>query len=369
MLLVVRFQVKFCNKILHLCWCLIGLITLLSWILAAILYPVSIATSESCDIAIDSLNDQDVLNKALANLPEGMSDLSGVLNTCLFGDGDILGQFGVTEQLALFDEIFSNLDILDQVLDVDATSAPASQTIPPQQTIVTKTKSGLITDSSYTTQDLANLNKIVNQDSTSCTTLHDTWTLNMAACSNMGTIFHSTDGNTFNQPSATCLGYDQWMASSHDITLRYTTQFSSCSAGAVTTARNFVNKFVTNRNSINTAFTAVNNDLTIVASKYTLFSNELFNALQTFKALKQSLVNVKDSLIGQEEGLLPNSNCKFVAVGIRNVVNATCIGFVSRVFEATIVLIIVAFMMTVSTLSIFCLAKRLNLPTRKTIRP
>ena len=368
MVLVVHFQVKFCNKILHLCWCLIGLVTIISWVLVAVLYPVSIATSESCDVAVNSLSDQEVLNKALANLPDGLGEFASLFGPCLYGDGDILGAFGITDQLSLFDDIFSNLDVVSQVFDLNSGSPPTSQSIIAQQDLVSNTKSGTVTDSTYTTQDLASLNNIVTQGSNSCTSIHDTWSLNSGTCSSMGTVFHSADANTFNLPSATCLGYDQWMASSHDITQRYTsTQFpSSCSSPSdLAAARNFVITFVTNRNDVNSIFTAVATDLNNVANEYTVLANELYNILQTFKDLKQSLMNIQDSLVGEVNGLIPNLNCRFVAIGIRNTVNATCIGFMSRIFETTIILIIVAFMMTLSTLSIFCLAKRLNQPASK----
>lgn len=359
-------KIKFFTKILHFSWCIINLMTLFGFLIATLTLPVSIIVVESCEIFQLTLNDQDFFETVTDKLfSGGSSDAKDILNTCFYGSGKALDELGLTEDLNFFDTIYVELDKVNTLINFDtygSANPPPSLVIPVQQTLVNNVLSGVIPDKDTTATDLARLNQGTNTAYYSCISLKDMWMLGSTACTDSSYLtFASGDSETANLPGKTCLGFDNW--GSKDITVRYTTTYfpTSCTNPDLTTVQAFVNGFVANRNKVTSYFNAIKTDLGNVATAQHDFAVEVGSYLDSLRAVRNQVASLKDSLIGETNGLIPNTNCKFVGNDLRKLQVAMCASLGSSMYQASVCMIIMAVMSFLGTIFTFILAKRFSI--------
>ncbi len=368
-------KVKFFNKILHFSWCVINLMTFLTFLLASLTFPVSVVLVESCEVFQLTLNDQDFFNDVTDKIfSGGSSDAKSILNTCFYGSGLALDELGLTTDLGYFDTIYDQLDAVDAIIPLSGTytnaNPPESAVIPPQQTLVSETLDGETADSTEIVTDLKTLNKGTNSASYSCISLQDTWVLNSASCTDSNYYtFLSADAETKSRGSKVCIGMvDAWMQpSTKDITLRYDTTYfpASCTSPTLARVQALVTGLENNRDQIETLFTDVQTDLQNVADKQKEFSQEIVTFVNSIQQVKSDVAALQDSLVGEVNGLIPNTNCKFIGSDLRKLQVGMCATFASSIYQSSVVMVVMSVFAFLATIFTFCLAKRFSLGIKK----
>lgn len=366
-------KIKFFNKILHFSWCVIILMTLLGFLIVTVTMPLGVVLIESCEVFKLTLTDEDFFNDVTDLLfSGGSSDTKSILHTCFYGSGLALDELGLTNDLSYFDTIYEELDKVNQIIPLSgsytAANPPPSVVIPAQQTIVDNTLDGTLVDSAYTTTDLKNLNKVTNSASYSCISVQDTWVLNSGSCVS-GYTFLSGDAETKNYGSKVCIGFvDAWMdPTTKNIDLRYIPpKFpASCTSPTVTTVKNFVHGFENNRDDITTQFGFINTDLGTVTTKQKDYSKEVLTFVNKIKQVQSDVAALKDSLVGETNGVIPNTNCKFIGSDLRKLQVGMCATFASSIYQSSVVMVVMSVFAFLATIFTFCLAKRFSLGIKK----
>jgi len=349
-------KIKFFNTLVHLGWCLIYILTMLGFLLAVLTYPLSVVMIEACQVVDAVLNNDAYFEKTMDTAgPDGVA--RDAIFTCVRGDGNILDQFDIQSQMGYFDTIFDNLNSISGSFDIDATTPMPSFVIPFQYDLIDGFTTGRYIDATATGQDLGLLNFKVDHDSTSCTMMEDVWALNSLNCtSDKGTKFVNADSDASNAGSPTCIGFDQWNL--HNINNRYTVGTFGCLASDVSTAQTLVSRFVTARGQVNTIMTSVKSDMDNINAAHTAFANSFLSVLHKFRDLRDDLLVMQDSITGPDNGIIANANCKFIGTDLSLLTDSMCVGFISSLYQTSIVIIITSFFTMFSMAAIFCLAKR-----------
>jgi len=367
-------KIKFFSKVLHFSWCVINLMTILGFILSTLILPGSIVMMESCEVFRLALNDQDFFEEVTSKVFEGRSsNAQTILNTCFHGSGDALERLGLTNQLDYFDTIYGELDKVDALIPLDetysATNPPPSVVIPAQLFLVNQYLTGKLPDKDTTAADLQALNKATNTNTHSCVNLKDLWILNSVNCTDSSYyVFQNADNENENVGSKTCLGFDQWV-SPKNIDNRYTATYfpTGCTNPDYATVKALVNGFVDNRATVASYFTDIKNDLTTVSDRQRDFSVEAYSFVDGLQDVKRKVKNLRDSILGEENGVIPNTNCKFVGTNLRTLQASMCTGMMSNVYQAAIILIVMSVTALFATIFTFCLAKKFSV--RKESKP
>ena len=386
------------NKGIHLSWCIIALLSLLTWILAAVTLPTSLILFEVCDASNLFINNATFFNQTFdkflpAEVTESASSpISGVtannlvttsnteddkdssnktitkartvLYNCLFAEQNLLAILNVSDTIGIFNNVMHPMDV---VSDLTGTVAVNSVQIPLQQSSVSSYQTGKTPDAVDVTTDLATLNGLTSKISDSCTTVQDTWVLASSLCTaDMGTALASGDVETTNVDSKTCIGLDVWKGK--DITKRYTsTQFpSTCAAiggsDRLTYVRTFVNNFVSDRTTATTLFTNLANKLNTISTDNDNFIKSAQSATSSYPGLRSVTTDWYTAISDPEEGVFYNSKCTFVRESIQDLRDTMCTGFIVSLFQSAVAIVIISFMSTLSFLMLFCLAKRFVVP-------
>lgn len=348
--------VKFCNlkifnKFTHISWCLLGLFTILGFLLASILYPVSILAVEVCDLFSAILNDQTFLKNTFSTF--GLSsDIGDTLNTCIFGSGIILEKFGVADKLGLLND---TLNLLNKVSSYTGTNAPDSIVIPIQQFYVGQFIDGSAPDSQYMVTDLATLN---GQTSSASCGMKDKWYGNSKNCtSSDGTVFTAGSAANSGVNSATCLGiWDSWSQRS-GYAADASTRYGTCPGAASAT---LLTGFVNSRKQAadNSHFGKVQADLNTLQSDNGLFMTELKSMLTGFSSIQTTISSIVSDLTDPTTGIISNANCQFIKPNLNRIYDALCVGVITNMYQTSVVLIVLSFFTLFGTCFIFCVAKR-----------
>jgi len=352
----------------------INLMTILGFILSTLTLPASIVMMESCEVFRLSLNDKDYFEKVTSKIFEGgSSDAQTILNTCFHGSGNALEELGLTNHLDYFDTIYAELDKVDALIPLDetytTTNPPPSVVIPAQLFLVNQYLIGELPDKDTTATDLQTLNKATSTNTHSCVNLKDLWILNSINCTDSSYyVFQNADNENENVGSKTCLGFDQWV-SPKDIDNRYTAAYfpAGCTNPNYATVKALVNGFVDNRVTVSSYFTDIKNDLTTVSDRQRDFSVQVVSFIDGIKDVKNRVKDLQDSIEGEENGVIPNTNCKFVGNDLKTLQASMCTGMMSNVYQAAIILIVMSVTALFATIFTFCLAKKFSI--RKESKP
>ena len=358
---------KFFNKCVHLSWCALGLLMLLGFVLSTVALPLSVLLSEGCEVAdkviVNPTFFNETFDKFIGTSNSNSQEAKSTIYRCLYGDGSVLGEFHIQNTLDQFNQIFTYLDETANLTEY-VQQVPDSVTIPINQALISEFQTGLLPDAQITVQDLLKLNALTNKNSNKCTQVTDTWVLNSANCtSSFGTVLTSADAANFNLNSPTCIGLDVW--GNKDITQRYNTNTfptSSCENIGGTPAnlylQNFVNRFMTSRQEVNTIFTQVSSDLDSVSARNAEFMTSVKNITNTFVPIINTTRTMYNALANPTDGLLANSNCTFIRESLYDIRDTMCVGFTASVFQTSIAMIVISFMSYFGMFSLFCLAKK-----------
>ena len=154
-------------------------------------------------------------------------------------------------------------------------------------------------------------------------------------------------------------------SSSKDVTQRYTTTnfpTSQCgnqgSTPTATYTQNFVNNFVTSRSQVKSSFQTVQSDLSTVASDNHNFMTTIKSATSRFVSVRQNTGVWYSALADKDTGIMNNPKCGFLKNSFKSVRDHMCVGLITSIYQATIVIIIASFMDFLGMFCLFCLVKR-----------
>jgi len=296
---------------------------------------------------------------------KGDATMKDTIKKCLHGNGEILEQFGVKDQLGYFDTIFVQLDKAKDYFPSQNGVIPNSITIPINLDFVQKTKVGTYPDSTNTVNSLIKLSAATKTSVNTCGTgIEDTWLLKAANCTaSTGTTFLTTDVDTAVAPAAACIGLDNWAANSHVIANRYTVpKFGSCPNKASMTfpvyLQTYVGNMLSHKTAVNTLFGNLETDLTAIQTANNQFMTSIYGVTAPFDAINNNVHQLYNSLADPVTGLFSNAKCTFIKTGLNNFKNAMCVGLVSSLYQTAVCIIIVSMFAFFGTFFVFCFAKR-----------
>lgn len=366
-------KVKFFNKLLHLSWCTVILVTIFCFLLATVFLPSSVVLLEVCGVIDLALNDSTFFDKTLAQVFDSSdTNAKSIAQTCMYGNGDALGDLGIASDIDYFQTIYDQIDNVNQNIPIDAdysVTPPQSVTIKWNQDMVGLYASGYVPDAQTTIDQLKDLNEHTNGNTYSCASVQDTWFLNSINCTaSYGYKLTSSDAKDYNLPSATCIGFDVWGTSSGSARYYGTTTFpaGTCTNPNLLYMQNYVTGFATHQDNVKKFFSTDSNSiqsyLTTIYNDQQNFASKVVDFINDIKNVRSQLTSIQDSLIGTDHGLIPNTKCTFIKNDLNNLSDSMCVGFVATMYITSIIMIITSFMAFLSTIMIFCLAKKFSVP-------
>jgi len=359
------------SKGIHLSWYAISTLAVFGWILSAILYPTSLAVTESCDVGNRLLDNSTFFNITMEkfvvnNMTDGTKTENGeqvkdILYRCYWGDGDLIDQLGLTEIFGMFGNVFQPLDDISS-LSTSVGPVQNSVLIPLQQEVVRNYQYGLIPDAAETTEDLALLNSLTNADANPCTDMRDTWVLNSTKCpANVLTAFATTNAATFNIRNPTCIGFDKW--NHGQINTRYSVntfpQPACGSKNGVPTStylQSLVNNFADARDSSASIFEGIESDLADISSANDLFMGSVKLATKAFDPVRSATKIAYKAMWDPTTGFIRNANCSFFRSSTADLLDSTCVRFGNNLFSTMVLSIVVSSFGTLAAIVLFCLA-------------
>ena len=335
------------------------------WVLAAILFPLSVVLVESCEVGEKVITNQTFFNQTFDKFlsDPNYTQSRDMLYTCLYGDGDVLTTLGIRSTLSVFETLFDALDNTANLTE-SIQPVPDSYEIPSQLAQVAQLQVGYVSDASETDTDLTTLNSLTNSKTNTCTKVQDLWILNSANCTAAsGSVFASSSAANFNLYNPTCIGYDAW--GSKVVNQRYNTDsFPQPSCGSIAgntedvALGNLVNGFVTARGQVNNVFKSVKTDLGTVQTANADYMTAIKGATSNIAPVRDQSKAIYQALGDNDEGIFKNSDCRFIKESIETLHDVMCVRFVSGAYETSIALSVISFIAIFGVSILFCLAKR-----------
>jgi len=356
--------VQFFRKIINCSWCLIILFTIFGFALSTVLFPAGLVLVESCEVADKIATDSTFFNTFFDKyMPEQRYETSReIMYDCFFGDGEVLETLNVRQYFTTFDPLLYSLDNTYSMTELPGNTVINSELIPENQELVEQLRTGLVSDDGITDTALNKLNAFTN--GRACSRVRDLWVLNSDNCPAGTMVFESSDSSTYNLYSPTCIGFEDW-GTSHTISQRYTTtsfpqpgcgQFDGDDADVVLS--DLVNQFVTSREEVDTLFSDVQGGLTDVETANEAFMTVVKSATSRITPVRTGADPIYQALGSPTEGILRNSNCKWVIESYNDFQDLMCVRFVTGVFQTGVVMIVASFIGLFASFTLFCFAKR-----------
>jgi len=368
--------IQFCkvvqlNCFLYFACFFLCIFMILGFLLSSILFPVSVIFMQTCDVINTLLN----VNGTLGNFNQISANSSTYLSTCLYGDGDIIGNL-TNGQLGSLTTLSASIA---QVAPFFPNSNTTSITIPLWNFFVKQYIAGTASTSlnplpGYPIAANITLNSDVNynfpqstQASVNCKQTIDVIQLSSVNCTAGTTILKTTDPAGTYLSTGACIGIADFSAAQSTITNRYSSPnpFLTCSSSLGTTIASTYTALTAHYNSVNSGFNAMLSDNTIGLGNLNSLDNTLSQAIWALTApiqqmnttVGQVLAYINDPVIG----LVPNLNCTIIGNGLQRFYNDMCVGLVTSFYQASLVLVIASIFCFLGTLFLFCLAKRMNI--------
>jgi len=357
-------KVKFFNKLLHLNWCIVIIFTIFCWILATFFLPSSIVMLEACGVVDLSLHDKEYFEKVFDQFFDGDNQAKDIAFTCLYGDGKALNTLELDDKIDYLDTISDEIGKVDKHIPLDegysSLNPPPAVSIPFQKWYLYAVYDGRIPDSEITETQLYTLNQYVS----SCTAVQDTWMINSANCTADSGKYTMSSPDTYDIPNPTCIGLNVW---TKDAASRYnpTNYPDGCGTVDRTQVLNYVNGFVQHRAKVKDLIrgsgSSIMDYFDEVEKTHRIFAIDIMEFVEKIIEVKDDFAELKDAIIGEESGLIPNTNCKFVKTDLNNLFRGMC-GFAATFYQTAIVMIVTSFMAFISVIMVFCLAKKFSSP-------
>lgn len=366
---------KHFNKCMHMAWILLGIFMVIGWIAATILFPLTIACVETCQVVDGVLNNETFANQTLnAFFGVKKSVLKDSIVLCLHGSGEIIDNFGIKDNINLIntinDEIDSNAALIDQG------QIPTSIDIQQLRDHLNSIDANSQLDDAKTITDLNLLTQLSNSnlDGTRCAAVNDAWVLSDANCTalDLNSILQSDQPDNYDVGQALCIPLARWMEpSGRDIETRYTNQlYQNCAPTTYTPNQTIyqradlldqmVNRFVENRIELGQIIQDISTEIDAINVKADSLLNDSRNALKApFTTVKNFVEEIKTEVFDQNTGLIYNTQCTFVETRVRSLHDELCVSLIPTIYDTAIAMIVGAVMASIVTLSLFFFMRKL----------
>jgi len=341
----------------------LSFVLIVVFIFSMVIFPTLIVATETCNTAEVAFKNETIFT-AIAKLfisDYEKSNYSTYAHTCLFGNGDILTDLGVSQQMADLSSVFNQIQNFSGYYN---TSLPDSVVIPYLETSIESFQYGLLPVSKPVLQSLIALNSFTNREYSEkqyqCSETGDAWQLNSTNCTAAnGTEFTSDQPASFMYGDAVCMSFDQY--SNYQPGDRYNGKYSACPAQKGlpynSIVMGLVGGFKNHMTDVNTVFTAVDNDLNTVNG-----TNKQF--MQEAKSLVEPLVDINNralellAFVGNSStGLLSEFNCLFLQANAQNTIDHVCVAYLPDLFVISICILVFGILALFALFPVFFLEK------------
>lgn len=207
------FKLRRLRYFLHVAWFFYSFQMSIGFFLCVVMIPIAIFSIETCEIFSVSLKNETKYNDYSQLLP---SEIAFRFKDCLFGQGEIMNQFGISESILKINEIGEPYyDLLN--FNVSNLTKPTEK-INEFITYVNQIRDGIISDSlsnengdSNAENSLKNMN--LWSDSTAsgtfqlnCSATSDEWVFNTTSCKASNTLLESNSATEFKGKSV-CISF------------------------------------------------------------------------------------------------------------------------------------------------------------------
>ena len=364
--LVQRCKFMKLNGFIYFSWCIFNLFTILGFLLSIFFFPISIAMFQTCDILNTLITDPISLqnyNKVL------VPPINNYMETCLYGDGDIVTNM-TGNSLNDLTSIANSLNTLNSLMPGGNTSV----TIPLWRFYVRQYVAGTAPVAVSVIVTNSTLNSEVNYNypnsKQSCKQTQDTIQLSSTNCTDNKTILRTSDSSDTSLSNGACIGIADFALNTIIIQNRYTSALSSCGFLAGNTV-NMYNQYTAHYLDVESKFNAMLNNNNTGFAYLTNLDTQLTNSIYTIttpiKVLNDSIGSFMNSLNNPQNGLLSQLNCTIIGSSLRQFHDNLCYGFVTNIFQLSLIIAITSIIVLVGNLFAFCLAKRLVIKSGKDV--
>lgn len=329
---VYLFKLTRMRVLLHVSWCTISILMLAGFILASILVPLGILTMEGCDIYNDIISSKNEFATYTEVIP---SDVNFKLQTCLFGTGDLLVEYGIKNQVDELDNITRSFHKLSKLSEKNSNFSLSSSNIliSAWQEEVDSLKNGLISD--YIDSD--NNNSFFSIDifnkwsdygvsgsfqSLSCSETMDNWVFNFSNCT-YETKWISGSNPSYLYGDSVCIPMEDFDSSSFNT--RYSSIYSICGSNISDNNKNYFNSLKNYDTSRRILFNNIGIDLTNLVASSDNYNEKLLNFNDTIYNFLGNIENFVSNISDPKSGLISSFNCGFLRSSVRDSYNSMCV--------------------------------------------
>lgn len=357
-------DVKCCGCLLHTTWIFMSILMIITFLLTAILIPFSIVTFEACDILDRSIHEKAYFENRTNALDKS---IVGNITVCLFGDGDLIKQFNMADQLSEINNLTENVLVLfdSNKTDVNstATTIDTFKELADNYTygLVIDTKSSDISTANDSFLSLKKFNQYTdfsNAETLSCNEFNDEWVFNLTNCSDhTKTNWSNSNAPTDSSGPKICIPINSFDDTKADT--RYATLCNSAptvKTNAISYHHTLYNYDTSRRN----LFGNISEDLTSLKNKNDKLIENITAFKNKVKNYVESAVDLARYVSDPNSGIFSGMNCTFLQLELNRMHEGLCTAFLINIYGIAICLAIVSFGLFFSSLFALKLALKLG---------
>lgn len=362
-----------CNSMVFVAWDAFFWMSFFGFFIGTICLVIGIVLTQGCDVLYNAVNTQHYIENIVGWVPSAASSMQYV-DTCLFGDGDLIETLGVTT-------IFNYLQGIQSSMGASASlwrtaGNPNSEKIPLFSAALANTYDGkyhLVSSTTNTDGTTYNLNQLnllsdhsrsgsTQSGTAGCTKTKDQWVMNTESCT-YTPIWASGDGDSASFGSNICIEINSALVSSN----RYTSgTMDTC--GQVegqdieTRLHNWREKlrtqFTDGRSTGATGIGSVKADVDgTIKTNNDDFVEKIYLLTDPIRSLNGTIGEILQSVSDPNTGLYYNLNCAFFRYGLRSLQSTMCNGMVNTFLQITLAVMLMSTFGCVGSVFQFTFAK------------
>lgn len=305
---------------------------------------------EGCDAAQTALKNSTIFEGYINASNLDNPDFNLYVGTCFFGDGYIVGDLDISDQLDDLNTIYTQVQDLSGFANL---SIPDSYVIPIQQQYIGLFQNGELPVTTNVGKELMQLDYLTGGNPTTTCFARDIWVLNSINCTSAyGTPFESALGAQDNFGQSTCIGFDQY--ENFTGSQRYSAQ-STCVNNTFIVPQ--ITGFKNHLSQVKTLFTNVQTSLNNVSNYNDQYMSQIRSAVEPLDDISNNVLNILNMVGNNQTGLLSNLNCTFLQTNSKDAIDNLCIAYLPILFVTSICILAFATAALLGLLPIFFAGK------------
>lgn len=335
--------------LLHCSWFLLGSLMCIGFLMSSIMMPLTIFSIEFCEMFDSILNNSTKYDKYDYLIP---SEINPRLKTCIFGDGNMLQEFGINDQISQLDQLGS---AYYKLKDISYSNINYSEILINQWSeYILNISNGVQTDAYDTSNNNAEnalnyLNRYTDyttKDSfqIGCQATADEWVFNQTKCKGTTLWVNDNKSPTELKGVNVCIGlynFGSDMANN-----RYNTM-GTCDKEIGTNAIKNFNSVKNYDDSRRITFNSLYKELYSLSIDNSDYNKRLIELNNTLFSGVGVWLNFIDLVSNPNSGIVTGLNCKFIKNNAQQTHNSLCLGLFVPIYLEVI------FIITTSLLTFF----------------